>query len=70
MSRYLDEIDWVFEITCLSTESMYHRFLEIINPCIEEYVPLMDRQDSYKKHILPWKINLTRQPEHKNQRLG
>ena len=26
MSRYLNDMDWVFELTGLSTEDMYHRF--------------------------------------------
>ena len=60
MSRYLSDIDWVFELTDLSTEDMYHRFLEIINPCIERYVPLMDGN---KKHTIPWKVNPPRQLE-------
>ena len=50
MSRCLNEIDWVFELT----EVMYHKFREIINLRIERYVPQMY---SNKKHILIWKLN-------------
>ena len=37
---------------------MYHKFLEIINPCIETYVPLMDGN---KKHTISLKVNPPRQ---------
>ena len=42
MAEYLSEIDWEFEFMLLSTDEMYNRFMNIIKPCIDRYVPVFD----------------------------
>ena len=60
ISRYLNEVDWELEFSGLSTDNMYQKFLQIVLPYIDRYIPLLN--DS-KKATVPWSINPPRRLE-------
>ena len=54
ISERLQEVDWETEFSELDTQSMYTRFLEILNNLVERFVPASDRDRARKS---PWQLN-------------
>ena len=57
IARCLVDIDWYSELFALGAEEQYDRFLAIMWPLIDQYVPLHKSSHSNK---LPWAVNPSR----------
>ena len=53
ISRMLDDVDWDIELVHLDAGQAYSRFLDILSPLVDKYVPLADISVSNSR--LPWK---------------
>ena len=54
LSRALHDIDWDAEFTGLDISGAYNRFVDVLQPLVEECVPLVPQHLSSR---LPWKTN-------------
>lgn len=55
ISEGLSEVDWDFEFLHLDVHDAYTRFLDILSPLINEFVPLTATLSQSRK--LPWKVH-------------
>ena len=55
ISMRLSDIDWDQELSCLDINDAYTRFLDIMSPLVEEYVPSSFRTPQDRK--VPWKVH-------------
>ena len=57
MKKRLIDVDWQYEFLYLNPDQQYLRFLEILCPLIQQFVPKSNRRKADKP---PWSLNSNR----------